>query len=133
MPWVCTSRALPWVTPVSRASSPALPAPSLHRGIGHRFRHHVVRSWGVSHGAAVTAWGALTTCVWLGAPVAAGGAGWLYWPAGWGNGLQGSTQPLSGAAGEVVAVPEVSGLWVLLVAVAAVVLLRAVRRVMVHM
>lgn len=113
MPWVCTTRAFPWVARVARTSQSGLPAVPHHRGIGRRFRRHLVRTWGVSHGAAATAWTTLTTCVWIGAPVAAGGVGWLAWPGGWGNALGGAL-PLSGGqdvggaglGAQAVAVPE---------------------------
>lgn len=133
MPWVCTTRSFPWVILAARAGPSGLPAVAHHRGIGRRFRRHLVKRWGVSHGAASTAWTTLTTCVWigtLGGAGAAGGAAWLAWPFG-GGGALGGALPLSGApdvAGQVVAVPEPSTLWVLLVAVAAIAVLNEWRR-----
>lgn len=135
MPWVCTTMAFPWVARVARTSQSGLPAVPHHRGIGRRFRRHLVTTWGVSHGAAATAWSALTTCVWIGAPVAAGGVGWLAWPGGLGNAL-GGVLPLSGGqdvggaglGAQAVAVPEPYSWPLLMLACGALVLINERRR-----
>jgi len=139
MPWVCTTRAFPWVVRVARTSQSGLPAVPHHRGIGRRFRRHLVKSWGVSHGAAATAWGAVTTCVWVGgiggaAGGVAGGA-WEVWrqlPGGIAPGAAGAVLGSPGVdvggLGPVAAVPEPSTLVVLAVAVGVLAVLNEWRR-----
>lgn len=123
--WACTSRLFPWVHPASSASSALSVRHGHGHGIGHWFRKRLVRRWGVSHAAAVTAWGNVTTCVWIGAPLAGGGlagAGWLLWP-----GSDVGQSFVQGAGSSVVAsvaVPEPSTFLVLAVGVGVTIALR---------
>lgn len=108
MPWVCNSVLLPVWRPAPPVIAPLVHHVQ-HRGIGHRFRKRLV-GWGVPHAAAVTAWRSTVTCVWLAAPVGAGGVAWTWWPSGLWSGPGGSSDflgPIPGeGAGEVVNVPE---------------------------
>ena len=113
--WACTTRVWPWARPAPRS----VPLPVARHTLGHGFRKHLVRRWGLSHTAAVTAWRTGVTCVWIAAPGAAGGAGWLsapwWWPGGAG---------VTGEAVPVVAVPEPSSLAVFGLAVGVLALIR---------
>jgi len=115
MPWLCFPSRLP--TPVQPVAH-ALPLPPHRHGIGHHGRHRL-RHWGLSPGAAATAWRAGVACVWVSAPVAAGGVGWALapWLPGWG-----AEAPVASAA--IVAVPEPGSLALLGLGVLALAVVR---------
>lgn len=122
--WACTIKALPFVAPVAHAAPAAVARHAIRRGVGHGFRKHLVRHWGVSHAAAVTTWRAGVTCVWVAGVAAAGRAAWdVGAPAGWGVG---APWPDAGAAAPdvVMTVPEPSSIAVFSLAVGALALIR---------
>ena len=118
--WACTTSAWPWA---ARPAPRSVPLAAARHTLGHGFRKHMVRRWGLSHAAAVAAWRTGVTCVWIAAPVAAGGAGWLSAPWWWPGGVAGSLG--GGVTGE--AVPEPSSLAVFGLAVGVLVMVRRKR------
>jgi len=122
MPWLCFPIRWPFAVPAPPVLH-ALPVPPTYYGIGHHVRHRL-RRWGMSHGGAVAAWRTGMTCVWVGAPIAAGGAGWALAP--YLPGIAAGLLPGAGTVSPdvVVAVPEPGSLVVLGLAVAVLALVR---------
>lgn len=125
MPWVCKSAFISR----SRRQSPALSVlpltPAAGLGIGKIVRGHMRHTWGLSHRGARHAYGTLVTCVFVGAPAAAGaawGAG-RYLPGVWRD-VAGGAVAAIGAPFAPVAVPEPSSLGVFVIAVVALALIR---------